>query len=1431
MPQIQSVAPYKSTLFVKACLGLIATVALAGANAVLAASCTPTTVASQCQLGTVMEEFQETRTNGRYFITACTNEIAAVTQALNNATPAAAAFRKTGQSIPVFTGSTAGATALSRYQIYLPDAANVSHFYTALDADRAIVQSSIVNATPSKGCEDGFNTANWILPSPLSANNTIQKGVSKCPVATAPIWRLLRQSVVDANLANHRFLTNFDLAVSETLKDATWSIDGLSGCADDRYAIYQFYAPWTQSSTTGNGDSLASGNTLTLRVLYESLNRSVGGAQAILRLLLPVGIEYVNPPATAGTNQPTCVADNANALGLICTLPGLAAASASDAIITLRATSAYSAQSTSARTIKTSITLSNGSSAQAISQSPAMCESLGVPHIGCSTYVLPAASVTATQAALTIEVPNTSVAAVVGQSLQGATFKCTNTGSIAAKNVTCAAAPTVTSPLSLTCLPGATVADLAAGQSISCTVSGTPASSGVTIYELATTASNAAAPAKRSLTLTVTSVPPPTTTSVLTANAASGQTVKTGVAVTTMTFTCVNSGTITAEGATCVVSGATDIGLNTPVCSPSTPASLAVNLAVTCTVSGTPSKTGVITVTANATNASTKTAATQITVETIDTGSSGGIDLTFGAVTVGATSTDASGNINIPISSVATVLATSPIVSIYVYPQYLIGGVWTTPQQTNLPTLIQASNGNTLTATLVLPAGTASPASVRLCASRQGSSSPLELVNVGCRTPNSVSAAANAIFTSAPTVATLSLSSSFLPAATRGSAYPLSSISFGIASSGGTVNGLTCNAQGFPVGISVSGCTATPANLVGAQSATCSCNLSGIVGSSATSSTVVFTANAASGATSGTASTTVIVDTPVVVPPVGIDPSRVSISQPTVTPSGTTVNNATVTANVTGSGTSGSAYVHFEWADATAATPVWTGVAFDQGIVTVGGTSTSISQTFAVPSTLTSAKYRICLVPATSGLLNYSFTSCATATSTTSSAAISPITSLSFGPPPAVVAVTWKTGASDAPSALQVGQSATWTVAVAPKVTTPASTFVGPLYLSIALPANSELVSTTMIDGSPAPNCVGALGNTIVQCAVQTGTTAALSTEAGYKVTVRAKPGSGGVAFVMTALASTAASTSVTCVQTNTTGDGCARSASIIPTYYDLRVQKDDVTAAQLPTNETPLSVRCEADAGTYATAALPTPLLSTCSGTVTYEDDSTPEVIAAQPFTATTAVITLCTNNSADSNCTLKLKSAKTVKTIALTVNNPPSDDNSGSNDSRVVYTAKSAVACTDQSTTYSRTINGASTISTPNYDLAMNLGETLSIEIIDGAGIKKFPAWQFSGLTLTWGSRDLQGARDFSISQCRGDFSASSQIVMPYDSELSPNAAARFYFVSPTETNLPTGLDSASFIVRQNSGGRWFINVRQRGCLPLSVGVNRCTLFYSLG
>ncbi len=168
---------------------------------------------------------------------------------------------------------------------------------------------------------------------------------------------------------------------------------------------------------------------------------------------------------------------------------------------------------------------------------------------------------------------------------------------------------------------------------------------------------------------------------------------------------------------------------------------------------------------------------------------------------------------------------------------------------------------------------------------------------------------------------------------------------------------------------------------------------------------------------------------------------------------------------------------------------------------------------------------------------------------------------------------------------------------------------------------------------------------------------------------------------------------------------------------------------------------------------------------------------------------------------------------------------------------------SCVDQVVTYTKTLQAVAspggvnpsgmTIETPNFDYKMNPGEVLSIELPDSSAIQKFPLWQYPDLGLYWGSRDSQGARDISISECRGDFTSSSaQILVPFDSPFSPNGSVSFYFLSPSETVLPRN-DFPYFRVRQNGRGRWFINIRHHGCLEgaASIAPSSCTIFWSMG
>ncbi len=1417
----RSCSPFYTAMINFALVALCASVPITQA-----ATCATAVNAAPCSLGTEMVEFKETRTGGRYFTTACTNEITAVSAAATG-NPPVSVFRKTGEVVPVFNTGTAGTVGLSRYQLYIPDG-TISHFYTALNNEQAIVQTYFLDTNPAKGCSDSSNTGNWKLPTPLGADGKIDKLTSACPVGSAPIWRMLRISATNPNLANHRFTSKYDLVLSEMQQDPTWTLDGFTGCANDPYAVYT--QAWGVAATSANNGQtpLAVGGTITLRAVYQTLDRTKAGGQATLRVLLPSGIEFVAPANSGVPSQPVCAsADTAAGKVLTCVLPALNAATAAEAFITLRATAAYVAQTAAARTLKSTVVIADPTLDVALPQFPALCEANGVPHLSCALFALPAAVAVPTQTTLRIDLPTATINATVGSAVS-ASFDCVNSGPIAATNVTCGAAPSLASPFALACAPAATAASLAPGAKITCTISGTPAAGnvGVAAYEVSANASNATARQASSLTFVVS---PPSTTPTISAGAPSAQTVLTGTPIAAMAFTCSNISSVAATTATCAIAGATEIGLSV-ACNLSSPQTLAAGASIVCTVSGQPTASGTITVNATATGAANKSASTTVTVNAVNSGS---IGVVFGAVTLGTPTTNSGGNTVIPISVSTTAVTTNPYVTVYLFPQYLAAnGAWVSPQEIPLPGATQVSVGvSTVSADMVLPIGTPSPVSVRLCASALGAQNYYEL----CRTPNITSEAKSTAFSAAPVIGTLAVSSPFLPSATAGSSYSLSSMTFSISLASGAVTGLTCNAQNLPSGLSAYGCSASQSSLSAGQSASCTCNIGGLVNTGAATSTLTLSASGA-GANSGFAYPQIVVNT-VVTPPASLNTAMVSISTPLITDTApASASQWVVTADVSGSGTSGSGAAYIEVADASLTPLVWIGGASIP--ITVSNSNTTVSQTVTLPSGATSLKFRVCVVAVGNSFPpGYSQTSCAAATSTSSVVAVSPIATKTLGPPPAVVTVTWKTGATQAPSALQVGGDYVWTVAVASKVST--SPFTGPLYLSIAIPANSQFVSATLPNAAnAAATCAPASTNAlVVQCTVQSGASASLAAEVAFALTIHINAGAGGTAFAHTALAATTTTTGIVCANSGVTGDGCAMSPALIPAFYDLKVQASgSVSTTSLPTAAVPLVLTCSTDTtNPNATAPLPSPIATMCATTVTY-DDNTTDIATPQPYSATvapTAPVKLCTSDSTATDCALKLKAApRTVKAISMSLSAPPTLDNNAANNSSVVFTAVST-ECTDQPVNYRQSLNGATQIMSPNYDVTMSPNQTLAIEIVDGAGILKYPATALTSLELRWGSRDTQGQRDISISKCAGDFSNTSTMMVPYTQANTMAGFVGIYVVGATETVLPTLPDARYFTVRQNSRGRWFINVRHRGCFAPNgtAADNTCTIFYSVG
>jgi hypothetical protein len=144
------------------------------------------------------------------------------------------------------------------------------------------------------------------------------------------------------------------------------------------------------------------------------------------------------------------------------------------------------------------------------------------------------------------------------------------------------------------------------------------------------------------------------------------------------------------------------------------------------------------------------------------------------------------------------------------------------------------------------------------------------------------------------------------------------------------------------------------------------------------------------------------------------------------------------------------------------------------------------------------------------------------------------------------------------------------------------------------------------------------------------------------------------------------------------------------------------------------------------------------------------------------------------------------------------------------------------------------SSAIHTPNFDVHMQPGDEVRIEIIDGPFLPKYPAFAFPGLSVMWGSRDVQGVRDISISTIPGDFNpTTAQVIVDSDGPLgvfAPNGDAHFWFVTDESVEVPR-TDYPYFKVVPNEKGRWTINFKARGTLPLDSPAQDGTLFYSVG
>ncbi|MCX8098397.1 MAG: Ig-like domain-containing protein, partial [Casimicrobiaceae bacterium] len=249
----------------------------------------------------------------------------------------------------------------------------------------------------------------------------------------------------------------------------------------------------------------------------------------------------------------------------------------------------------------------------------------------------------------------------VGTAVTGS-ITCRNGGTVAATNATCSASGLPTGLTLGTCSPATPVASLAAGQSISCPISGTPSAAGSFTLSATTSAANDTNTANNTVSQAITvSTPAPSGSADMTVAISLPASMTVGTAVTG-SITCRNAGTIAATSATCSASGL-PTGLTLGACSPATPvASLGAGQSITCPVSGTPAAAGSFTVTAtssatNDANSANNTASQAITVSPAPPSGNADMSVSISLPATMTVGTAVTGSIS--CSNVGTIAATS----------------------------------------------------------------------------------------------------------------------------------------------------------------------------------------------------------------------------------------------------------------------------------------------------------------------------------------------------------------------------------------------------------------------------------------------------------------------------------------------------------------------------------------------------------------------------------------------------------------------------------------------------------------------------------------------------------------------------------------------------------------------------------------------------
>lgn len=593
---------------------------------------------------------------------------------------------------------------------------------------------------------------------------------------------------------------------------------------------------------------------------------------------------------------------------------------------------------------------------------------------------------------------------------------------------------------------------------------------------------------------------------------------------------------------------------------------------------------------------------------------------TVGSVTLSgpaATTGGGTGTLQVPITT-ANAADAGRTIRVYGESSAVASGLFSAAGQVDatLP-----ANGSTVNVLVPIASGS-NPADLRACVTTPELASGFGAYEAGCNNPanNRKSPILNAASFGTPPAASLAVGVYSLPVGTVGLNYVGSYYCTGPA-------GLTCTADGLPIGLSAS-CGPLFGSIM-------DCVITGTP-TSAEVRNVILRASAP-GLSPVTRSEVIQIQagTP---PPASI---TVNLGPPSVTVLAAGATNAIRVTVQAQSDPAGGMNLLVYLKDSVSGS--WTQVGGQNGA------NLSISpQTFTFDLTTPSSTFQIRVCATNSGR---PILDCGNEASDRPSGnpAYTTSSTINVGPPPALVNATW----AAQPTALAVGAVGAYAVAV--RSADASNLATGPLYAHIQLPTNWSL------DTASSPGCTQT--GQRATCPILLSGPLSATTPVSVSFGLRANARSGGIAGTP-ALTVNSGATPPAAILCSPPTASCINGGAVTPTFYDLLPQTTGTTPP--PIGGTSI-VRCVRD------GSEPPPADAGCRLQVTYTDSTTstsltvPYSMAATP----TAELLVCAADApGDASCALRLVADKTAQIFRLTALDGTSAlDNNPDNNARNIY------------------------------------------------------------------------------------------------------------------------------------------------------------------